>query len=182
MQPSIAAENLAAFLAEIRTVAAHLKYARQPFQNQEDWPSGTRSVLLILGRSGAQTVPEIARERSTSRQNIQIVVNRLKTAGLADMEINPAHKRSALVRLTESAKTLLKHLEEAESVFQGSMLAQLSAEELASTTKCLRKIRQLVAGDSNGHGSKKSTPRVAATPVLPEEAPSEEEGFPINLL
>ena len=76
--------GLAIFLAEIRTLAAHLKYSRQPFQNQEDWPSGARSVLLILGRSGAQTVPEIARERGTSRQNIQIVVNRLKTAGLAD--------------------------------------------------------------------------------------------------
>ena len=182
MPPSIAAESLAAFLAEIHALAAHLKYARQPFQNQEDWPSGTRSVLLILGRSGAQTVPEIARERSTSRQNIQIVVNRLKTAGLADMEINPAHKRSALVRLTESGKTLLKHLEEAETVFQGSMLAQLSAEELVSTTKCLRKIRQLIAGDLNGHGSKKHTPRVEAPRVIPEEAPPEEEGFPINLL
>src|SRR2546426_5074916 len=138
MQPSIAAENLAAFLAEIRTLAAHLKYARQPFQNQEDWPSGARSVLLILGRSGAQTVPEIARERSTSRQNIQIVVNRLKQAGLADFEINPAHKRSGLVRLTETGKVLLKHLEEAESSFHESMLAELSPEELASTTKCLR--------------------------------------------
>jgi DNA-binding MarR family transcriptional regulator len=182
MPSSIAAENLAIFLAEIHALAAHLKYARQPFQNQEDWPSGARSVLLILGRSGAQTVPEIARERSTSRQNIQIVVNRLKKAGLAALEINPTHKRSALVRLTESGKSLLKHLEEAETVFQGSMLAQLSAEELASTTKCLRKIRQVVAGDLNGHGSKKPTPRVAAPPVVPEEAPPEEEGFPINLL
>src|SRR5882672_4400371 len=182
MQPSIAAENLAAFLAEIRALAAHLKYARQPFQNQEDWPSGARSVLLILGRSGAQTVPEIARERSTSRQNIQIVVNRLKRAGLADLEINPAHKRSALVRLTERGKVLLSHLEQTESSLHESMLSKLSPEELASTMKCLRKIRQLLVGDVNGHGSEKHTPRDAAPPVLPEEAPSEEEGFPVNLL
>lgn len=182
MPSSIAAEDLAAFLTEIRTLAAHLKYARQPFENQEDWPSGARSVLLILGRSGAQTVPEIARERNTSRQNIQIVVNRLKRAGLADLEINPAHKRSALVRLTERGKVLLSHLEEAEASFNESMLAELSPEELAATTKCLRKVRQLLAGDVNGHGPKKHRPRVAAPRAMPEEPPSDEEGFPINLL
>ena len=182
MQSSIAAENLAAFLVEIHALAAHLKYARQPFQNQDDWPSGARSVLLILGRSGAQTVPEIARLRSTSRQNIQIVVNRLKTAGLADLEINPAHKRSALVRLTDRGKLLLSDLEQAESNFHEALLAELSPEELASTTKCLRKIRHLIAGDLNGHGSKKRSPRVATPTVVRAEAPSEEEGFPVNLL
>src|SRR6266567_114236 len=179
MPSSIAAENLAAFLTEIRTLAAHLKYARQPFQDQEDWPSGVRSILLILGRTGVQTVPEIARERSTSRQNIQIIVNRLKRAGLADLEINPAHKRSVLVRLTERGKVLLQHLEEAETTFQESVLAELSAEDLVSTTKCLRRVRQLLAVDSKVHGSKRHTPRHAVPPAAVEETPAEEDGFPL---
>jgi len=182
MQPSIAAENLASFLAEIRALATYLQYARQPFQKEEDWPSGVRSVLLILGRSGGQTVPEIARERSTSRQNIQIVVNRLKRTGLTDFEINPAHKRSAFVRLTEKGKLLLKHLEEAETSFQESLLAQLSPEDLASTTKCLRRVRHLLAGDSNEHPAKRQTPRLATPQAMADELTPEEDAFPVNLL
>ena len=182
MQPSLAVESLAALFAEIRTLATRLKHGREPFQNQEDWPSGVRSILLILGRTGVQTVPEIARERSTSRQNIQIIVNRLKRAGLADLEINPAHKRSVLVRLTERGKVLLQHLEEAETTFQESVLAELSAEDLVSTTKCLRRVRQLLAVDSKVHGSKRHTPRHAVPSAAAEEAPAEEDGFPLNLL
>jgi len=182
MQTSLAVESLAALFAEIHTLATRLKHGRETFQHQDDWPSGVRSILLILGRSGAQTVPEIARERSTSRQNIQIIVKRLKRAGLADLEINPAHKRSVLVRLTERGKVLLKHLEEAETTFQESVLAKLSAEDLASTTNCLRRVRQLLAVDSKVHGSKRHTPQHPPPSPVAEEGPPEEDGFPLNLL
>ena len=181
MLPSLASENLASLFTEIHTIAAHLKHARQPFRNQEEWPSGVRSVLLVLGRNGALTVPEIARERNTSRQNIQIVVNRLKRAGLVDLEINPAHKRSALFQLTENGKALLKNLEEAETGFQKSLLTELSPEDLASTTKCLRKVRHLLAGNSSQRTAKKQA-RLAPGRAVEAEAPPEEDGFPLNLL
>jgi DNA-binding MarR family transcriptional regulator len=184
MQQSTASEHVVSLLAEIHALGTHLKYARQPFQKQEEWPSGVRSVLLILGRNGPRTVPEIGRERNTSRQNVQIVVNRLKRAGLVDFESNPAHKRSVLVRLTEKGRTLLTGLEEAESNLKESLVTELSPDELAVAIKCLRRMRQLLSGGPEPPSARKRVHRVS-TPVRTAPQPPQEEDledFPLNLL
>src|SRR4029077_13051800 len=123
-------------LGEINTLATQCKQARPPFQTHSDWAGGLRGVLLVLGRNNGQTVPEIARARCTSRQNIQIVVNRLRAEGLASLTSNPTHKRSALVHLTEKGKNLFQQIELAEAKLLRDVLADLSQEELVSATKC----------------------------------------------
>src|ERR1700741_4158495 len=108
MAATVDADSLDSLLAEVSILATRLKHGRHVFEEDADLAGGARSVLLLLGRQGAQTVPALARLRSTSRQNIQIVVNRLKASGLAKLESNPAHKRSALVRLTSKGRDLVK--------------------------------------------------------------------------
>ena len=53
--------------------------ARSP--GEDSLHSGEWSILRILEQAGACTVPQIARARSTSRQNVQIIINRLSAAG-----------------------------------------------------------------------------------------------------
>jgi DNA-binding MarR family transcriptional regulator len=68
--------------------------------------AGLLSLLLDLGRDGAQTVPQLARSRSVTRQHIQAWVNRLVEGGYAELAENPAHKRSKLVATTPRGREL----------------------------------------------------------------------------
>src|SRR5437879_9562655 len=78
---------------------------------------GITAVLQLLQQTGPQTVPQLARTRGTSRQNIQLIVNRLAKAGHLTLGSNPAHKRSALFELTESGQSLLARTTEREKAF-----------------------------------------------------------------
>src|SRR6266436_1557435 len=83
-------------LAEVAALANRLKQASWFGDSKGQLLAGAANVLQILARSGSQTVPQIARARATSRQNIQVVVNRLVTVGYVEAVQNPAHKRSML--------------------------------------------------------------------------------------
>jgi len=85
-------------------------------------PSASRAALQVLQRYGPQTVPQIARARFSSRQNIQILINRLKDEGLVEFVNNPDHKRSALVRLTSQGR---------------AAVAQATAEDVKLSTEFL---------------------------------------------
>jgi DNA-binding MarR family transcriptional regulator len=196
-----AAEKLNSLFGEVNTLATQCKQARPLFENHGDLSGGERGVLLVLGRSHSQTVPQIARTRCTSRQNIQIVVNRLKEQGLVELVTNPAHKRSAQVCLTEKGRGLFSQIELAESRLLNDVLVDLSHDELTSATKCLQKLRQALSAESrNSNGSPPTgqsevrevpqTPmarRVKQTREVDMDDPgapnvSSEEAFPVNLL
>jgi len=191
-----AAEKLNSLLGEINTLATQCKQARPPFQTNGDGAGGVRGVLLVLGRSGGQTVPEIARVRSTSRQNIQIVVNRLKAEGLAECTTNPTHRRSALVRLTEKGRQMFRQLEMAEAKLLDDVLVELSQEELVSATKCLQRLRQALAAEPRHPGDaatkapsqhhKRTVGRTnqptVPTAGLDQESTPDNDDFPVNLL
>jgi len=97
--------EMRALLSEILALAIRL---RRGFpQDAEQLPAGGQEVLEILEAHGDQTVPQIARLRGTSRQNIQILVNKLQQDGCVELANNPAHKRSNLVRATNKGSARL---------------------------------------------------------------------------
>src|SRR3954467_2892091 len=98
--------SLQSMLTEVKALAQRLKRPSIGDPGQQPASSGA-AMLRILFEDGLQTVPQIARKLGTSRQNIQILVNRLKAARCLELRPNPAHKRSELVCLTEPGKTLL---------------------------------------------------------------------------
>ncbi len=197
-----AAERLNSLFGEVNTLATQCKQARPLFENHGDLAGGERGVLLVLGRSQSQTVPQIARTRCTSRQNIQIVVNRLREQGLVELVTNPAHKRSAQVCLTEKGRGVFSQIELAEARLLNEVLVDLSQDELASATKCLQKLRQALSAEPrNSNGSVLTIPQTEARPSYqiqpakrvketlkadmddPGEANvSSDETFPVNLL
>ncbi len=169
-------------------------------------PAGERSVLRILGRKGAQTVPQIARVRGTSRQSVQTLVNRLAAQGWVALAGNPAHKRSDLVRLTERGQILQATLAESEAKFMEFLSPHVSAPGLVSAVALLRRLRQQIAdqeqvqprGEVRKAGWKRekrkaesekagtTAPIMAESgPALPIAAAAEEEQenqLPVNLL
>lgn len=146
-------------LSQLNSVAIQLKAgSRKPGQKTADLGIAEHAVLEIVSRTGAVTVPQIARERSTSRQNIQILVDRLRAEGRVVLGDNPAHKRSALVRLTDKGRTWLRDAEPDRQRLMSEICSKLSQSEIEITLSALRKVVSLF---SNGIVAQPDSAKVA---------------------
>jgi len=100
-----------------------------------------RGVLEFVERKGAAAVPGIARSRRVSRQHIQAIVNALLTARLVRLRENPAHRRSALVELTESGRERIAAIRAREARYLEALPLGLSGGDLKQARKVLRALR-----------------------------------------
>jgi DNA-binding MarR family transcriptional regulator len=103
---------------------------------------GKRGVLLLLMRSGPQTVPQIAQKKEVSRQYIQKVVNQLAQVGYVAFAENEAHKRSSLVQLTDQGRTYLIGRLQHEMQIVREMVIPFPPDKLQETAATLRAIRE----------------------------------------
>jgi len=107
-----------------------------------------RAVLEFLYRQQPQTVPQIAREKSVSRQHIQTVVNDLFELELIEAVENPAHKRSPLIQITSAGETLFKSIRKKEAILLKTMEKKFSQRDLTTTLSTLKSIDDyLTSGD-----------------------------------
>ena len=109
--------------------------------------AGRRGILRSLDRLGPQTVPQMARARTVSRQHIQVLVNGLLKDGLLTTEENPAHRKSPLVRLTAKGKQRLLASEERESQLLAQAKFGLPAKEIDRAAEALRSLRELLENE-----------------------------------
>jgi DNA-binding MarR family transcriptional regulator len=200
-------DELDFLFAEVAALAKHLKKAIAQIHRQDDLPSGGRSVLQGIHRHGPQTVPQLARERSSSRQHVQVLVDRLAAAGHVEFRSNPAHKRSDLIYLTERGEEMLGTATEREANFLAPLLPYTTEAELLSVATLLHRMRGLLVGQEREHTevvakvkrhkprqrrqarvrvprSPKGVVRMAADSTPGEAAPAipEEATLPVNLL
>ncbi|MEU2084826.1 MarR family winged helix-turn-helix transcriptional regulator [Streptomyces albus] len=75
---------------------------------------GVRAVLDLLREHGPMTVPRMGRAQALSRQFVQRMVNDAAAQGLVETVPNPAHRRSPLIRLTDTGSAALSALLERE--------------------------------------------------------------------
>ncbi len=158
-----------------------------------------RAVLQLLREGGPQTVPALARSRNTTRQNIQIIVDRLQTLGCVETRVNPNHKRSSLIDLTEKGRSLLEASEGQEGRLLQTLAARFSEDE---TAQALESVRRVAVAVDETRNAAAANPLENEKPVLarvrtskrpvgqPKEPISQdvpdrdlpEEGLPVNLL
>ena len=132
-------ERLEALLVEVNGLANRLKS-----DAGTTLPNASRAALQLLRRHGPQTVPQIARARFSSRQNIQILINRLQQEGLVEFVTNPDHKRSALVRLTSRGQAIIAEAGKEAAELSTRLLPSFSQSELSSATDVLSRLRSLL--------------------------------------
>ena len=65
-----------------------------------------RTVMEFLYPDKKLSVPQIAELYSVSRQHVQVTVNSLLEHGLLVVEDNPKHKRSQLIGLSDTGRSL----------------------------------------------------------------------------
>jgi DNA-binding MarR family transcriptional regulator len=197
--------ELEKLLAEVNALAIRLRQDARRVQVEGNLPPGGHNVLMMLRRFGSLTVPQMARLDSTSRQNIQAVVNRLEREGCVESAPNPAHKRSELVRLTGRGMASSEMISRNAQAYRYKLLSHLSQGELTRATELLRNIREGMTVNSttpvgNGladvrPGVRLSKPKKRERPsfepraqtakqeaVLKEPAFSEENELPVSLL
>src|SRR5581483_10613623 len=118
-------------LNEVRLTWHRLVQVGEALHRREPVTLGMRAVLEFLARQGPASVPAIARSRHVSRQHIQALVNRLREARLVELAENPAHRRSALVRLTPAGARLIDRMTAKEARALGAAKFGVSRAALA---------------------------------------------------
>lgn len=137
---------LEAMLSETGALFHRLRHEAELIHGQGELSSGRRSVLRGLAEHGPQTVPTMARARPVSRQYMQRIVNALTADGLAEVVINPAHKRSSLIQITAEGRAQLNEMAAREKEMLRGIQIKLSREDLDRATKTLREVRQMFEG------------------------------------
>lgn len=100
-----------------------------------------RAILEHLDQEGAATVPQIARDKLVKRQSIQELVDQLRAKGLVAITENPAHRRSGLVDLTPTGKTLFRKIKAREVRVLTDVASRLNARDLKSAGATLAALR-----------------------------------------
>jgi DNA-binding MarR family transcriptional regulator len=138
-------DQLERLFVEVTGLANQLKKTSAALHRSDNLPACGQRLLQILKARGPQSVPGMARLSLTSRQNVQIAANRLKTEGWIKFQPNPAHKRSVLVCLTEQGQGILSAVSSREETLWKTLLANFSAAAVESLITSLRRLRQALS-------------------------------------
>jgi DNA-binding MarR family transcriptional regulator len=107
------------------------------------------ALLEVLRGLGPHTVPQLARLRATSRQNVQVLVNRLKAEGYVELTRNPAHRRSDLVSITEGGRATVRAGMAQETRLLERLAVGASEAELTASIALLHRLRILAGGEAS---------------------------------
>lgn len=132
--------KLLSLINETRSLFHRLKSAGDELHSAAGINSSLRGVMESLSKDGPQSVPQIARNKSVSRQHIQLIVNQLLTQGLIEPQINPAHRRSDLFALTVPGRELFATVEAHELTLLANAEHGLSDSDLSHAVATLQKL------------------------------------------
>ncbi len=120
-----------------------LRIVADQVHHRGEMTGGLRSILRSLDKWGAQTVPQISRARSVSRQHVQMLVNQLIEEGYVELVANPAHKRSPFARLTPLGKKAVDAMNRRETKLLAKTDLGVSDKKMIEAAETLRTVRAL---------------------------------------
>jgi len=155
--------------------------ARQTHHGERLSPSG-RILLQTLRLGGPQTVPALAHTRSTSRQNIQILTDRLANLGYVEFVANPNYAKSDLVQLTARGQAMLQDANAREAVALAALLPHMSEHEVRSAAELLRRLRLLITGERKAVRTRTVEPVSERSDAPESQTFAGPDELPVNLL
>jgi len=99
-----------------------------------------RAVMEFLHSDKQLSVPQIADRYSVSRQHVQVTVNQLLESKLLQSRINPRHKRSPLISLTEKGRGLYSQIQEKDAEILQQVFAEITDEDVQVTRATLKSL------------------------------------------
>jgi DNA-binding MarR family transcriptional regulator len=150
--PQSPSSDLYQVIWQVRRLFQRLRSLSENLLSGTGINTSQRALLEFLHQHQPQTVPQIAREKSVSRQHIQSVANELLALKLISSTQNPDHKRSHHLRLTAKGKSLFETIRKKETVLIKHMEKVFWQEGLTTTIDTLRSIDgYLASGDWKHH-------------------------------
>jgi DNA-binding MarR family transcriptional regulator len=86
------------------------------------------------------TVAQIARAWGFARQSVQRVTDALARDGLVAYEVNPAHRRAQLVRLTPRGRTALRRIQAAQREWANALGDRIGTQDLRTANRILARV------------------------------------------
>src|SRR5262245_17031158 len=126
---------------EVRHLFQALKALADALHKDTGLNASTRAVMEAL-TGGPQTVPDIARRKSVTRQHIQLLVDELAKSDLVELRANPAHARSPLVALTRKGESVFAGMRKREVPLLERIAAGLDARKTNLTIQTLSALRR----------------------------------------
>ena len=94
---------------------------------------------IALSANGL-TVPGIAKVLGQSRQAVQRITDVMMEDGILEYQINPKHKRSVLVTLSEQGKEIYSTLREIQDPWANNTTEEIPVEELETALRLVRRL------------------------------------------
>ena len=148
--------NLYQVIVEVRKLFHSLAEASNAMNREAGITVSMRAVMEALYPDHAMAVPDIARKKNVTRQHIQQLVNELLARKLAYALVNPAHKRSALIRLSVEGIDQFKLIIDREKQLLAVVADQFDDNALLQSVATLQEMRALF--DAAVHSSTSDSP------------------------
>jgi DNA-binding MarR family transcriptional regulator len=139
---------LAELIDETVLLFRRLRAVASELYGQGELSGGRRNLLRELEQAGPQTVPQMARARSVTRQHVQALVNPLAEQGYVEFVDNPAHKRSRLVRLTVAGGRYVAEMKRREAELLSQLETGVAARDTRAAAAVVRAVREAMTGQA----------------------------------
>lgn len=104
--------------------------------------AGSWGLLRMLKTEGPQTVPDVARARSVSRQYIQKLANELIAEGWVAMDDNPLHKKSRLMVLTDQGEAKFEEMTQRFRELTAKIASAFASCDIEVSTRTVSELRK----------------------------------------
>ena len=131
---------------ETRLLFHALKHWVETMHGDLNMTAATRGVLELILLNGSATVADMARTRGVSRQHVQQQVDALLERGLLERKDNPAHKRSALIALSDKGRALIQNMRAEELNTLSRMQVGVSDHAMLEAAQVLSAWREALVG------------------------------------
>ena len=132
--------TMMAFFENVIDLAHRMKAVATRVHEEEGFHAGTRAVLRMIDGMGPMTVPQLAKEKSVTRQFIQKLVNPLTEEGFLEARENPNHKRSPLIALTEEGQKRIDWINRTDKKVLSGIEFSTSTEEIHQATNVIARM------------------------------------------
>jgi len=102
--------------------------------------AANRAVMEFLYPREELSVPVIANKYRVSRQHIQVTANQLLAKELIQAVANPDHKRSPLLRLSNSGRDTFAEIRRNESALIEKLFAELHQDDIEVARRVLKSL------------------------------------------
>lgn len=140
MEATSKADKLYGVIRQIRLGFNQLKALGDALHQDLGITASMRAVMESLAEDGEQTVPQIARRKSVSRQHIQVNVDALLKVSIVVLRNNPAHRRSPVVAMTKQGQSAFKEMRRREKGILNSLAKEFAVNELEQTLNVLARL------------------------------------------